>query len=43
MTRIVAVCNGEDKGTRKEIVAEGILSVDYDLVRDSATDVRERV
>jgi len=43
MSRIVAVCKSKEKGTRKKVVAEGILNEDYGLVGDSRTDVCERV
>jgi MOSC domain-containing protein YiiM len=38
MARIVAVCGSKQKGTRKKIVAEGILKEDYGLVGDAHAD-----
>ncbi len=38
MARIVAVCRSKDKGTKKEVVAEGILREDYGLDGDAHAD-----
>ena len=38
MARIIAVCKSEDKGTKKEVVAEGILREDYGLDGDAHAD-----
>ncbi len=38
MTSVVAVCSSKQKGTKKEIVAEGILKEDYGLVGDAHAD-----
>ena len=38
MARIIAVCNSEEKGTRKEDVKEGLLKEDYGLVGDAHAD-----
>ena len=38
MAKIVAVCKSEQKGTKKEAVAEGILEEDYGLVGDAHAD-----
>ena len=38
MARIIAVCKSDEKGTRKEIIAEGLLSEDYGLVGDAHAD-----
>ncbi len=38
MAKIAAVCRSRQKGTRKEIVAEGILRVDHGLVGDAHAD-----
>jgi len=34
MPRISAACEGKKKGTKKEVVAEGILREDYGFVAD---------
>jgi MOSC domain-containing protein YiiM len=38
MARIIAVCSSEKKGTKKEIIAEGVLREDYGLVGDAHAD-----
>jgi MOSC domain-containing protein YiiM len=38
MAKIIAVCRSEKKGTRKEIIAEGILREDYGLDGDAHAD-----
>jgi len=38
MARIIAVCRSDQKGTRKQVVAEGFLSEDYGLVGDAHAD-----
>jgi len=38
MAKIIAVCKSEEKGTRKESIAEGILEEDYGLVGDAHAD-----
>lgn len=38
MAKIVAVCKSEQKGTKKEAVAEGILEEDYGLIGDAHAD-----
>jgi len=38
MAKIIAVCKSEEKGTRKEVVAEGILREEYGLVGDAHAD-----
>ena len=38
MSRIMAVCKSEEKGTKKASVAEGILREDYGLVGDAHAD-----
>ena len=38
MARIVAVCKSEEKGTRKEAVAEGLLKEGYGLIGDAHAD-----
>jgi len=38
MAKIIAVCKSEKKGTRKKVVAEGILKEDYGLVGDAHAD-----
>ena len=38
MARIIAVCRSEKKGTKKEIIAEGMLRKDYGLVGDAHAD-----
>jgi len=38
MAKISAVCRSKRKGTKKEIVAEGILKEDYGLVGDAHAD-----
>lgn len=40
MTKIIAVCKSRQKGTKKEIVAEGILREDYGLVGDAHADCK---
>jgi len=36
--KVVAVCRSDKKGTRKEVVAEGILKEDFGLVGDAHAD-----
>jgi MOSC domain-containing protein YiiM len=38
MAKIIAVCKSKQKGTKKEIVPEGILKEDYGLVGDAHAD-----
>ena len=38
MAKIIAVCRSEKKGTKKGIIAEGILREDYGLVGDAHAD-----
>jgi FdhD protein len=38
MAKIITVCKSEEKGTRKEAVAEGILQEDYGLAGDAHAD-----
>lgn len=38
MAEIIAVCKSEEKGTKKEIVAEGILREEYGLLGDAHAD-----
>ena len=38
MAKIIAVCRSEKKGTRKEIIAEGMLREDYGLDGDAHAD-----
>ena len=38
MAKIIAVCSSEKKGTKKEIIAEGVLREDYGLVGDAHAD-----
>ena len=38
MAKIIAVCKSDQKGTRKEVIAEGFLSEDYGLVGDAHAD-----
>ena len=38
MPSIIAVCSSKEKGTKKEIVAEGILKEDYGLIDDAHAD-----
>ena len=38
MAKIIAVCRSEKKGTKKEIIAEGVLREDYGLVGDAHAD-----
>ena len=38
VARIVAVCTSEKKGTRKEVIAEGVLKEGYGLVGDAHAD-----
>jgi MOSC domain-containing protein YiiM len=38
MARIIAVCKSERKGTKKEVVAEGVLEEDFGLVGDAHAD-----
>ena len=38
MAKIIAVCKSKEKGTKKEIVTEGILGEDYGLIGDAHAD-----
>ena len=38
MSKLIAVCKSREKGTRKKVVAEGILKEDYGLVGDAHAD-----
>jgi MOSC domain-containing protein YiiM len=38
MAKIIAVCKSNQKGTKKDVVAEGILKEDYGLVGDAHAD-----
>jgi len=36
MGKVIAVCTSEEKGTIKEVIAEGIFQEDYGLLGDAA-------
>jgi MOSC domain-containing protein YiiM len=38
MAKIITVCKSEEKGTRKEVIVEGIFKEDYGLVGDAHAD-----
>ena len=38
MAQVVAVCTSKKKGTRKEVIAEGVLKDNYGLVQDAHAD-----
>ena len=38
MAKVIAVCKSTEKGTRKKVVAEGILKEDYGLIGDAHAD-----
>ena len=38
LAKVIAVCKSEQKGTRKEVVSEGILREDYGLIGDAHAD-----
>jgi MOSC domain-containing protein YiiM len=38
MAKIIAVCRSDNKGTKKAVIAEGLLSEDYGLVGDAHAD-----
>ena len=38
MSKMIAVCKSREKGTRKKVVAEGVLKEDYGLVGDAHAD-----
>jgi len=38
VAKIVAVCKSDQKGTSKEVIAEGFLSEDYGLIDDAHAD-----
>ena len=38
MASVIAVCSSEEKGTRKEAIAEGIIKEDYGLIGDAHAD-----
>jgi len=38
MSKIVAICTSENKGTKKEVVNHGILREDYGLIGDAHAD-----
>ena len=38
LAKVIAVCKSDEKGTRKEIVSEGILREDYGLIGDAHAD-----
>lgn len=38
MAKIIAVCTSREKGTKKEIVAEGVLKEGYGLIGDAHAD-----
>ncbi len=38
MAKITAVCRSKEKGTKKEIIAEGVLGEDYGLIDDAHAD-----
>ena len=38
MAKIIAICSSEEKGTRKETIAEGTLQEDYGLIGDAHAD-----
>lgn len=39
MARIIAVCSSKEKGTKKEVITEGLLKEGYGLVGDAHADV----
>ena len=38
MAEIIAICTSERKGTKKEVVNEGVLKEDYGLIGDAHAD-----
>jgi MOSC domain-containing protein YiiM len=38
MARIIAICKSEKKGTKKEVVSEGLLKKNYGLISDAHAD-----
>lgn len=38
MAKIIAVCKSKEKGTKKEIITEGVLKEDYGLIGDAHAD-----
>ena len=38
MAKVIAVCKSEEKGTKKEVVADGILRENYGLIDDAHAD-----
>jgi len=38
MAKVIAVCKSREKGTRKKVVAEGVLKEDFGLVGDAHAD-----
>ena len=38
MARIIAICKSKEKGTRKEVVNEGLLKENYGLIGDAHAD-----
>jgi len=39
MAKVIAVCSSKEKGTRKEVVPEGVLKEGYGMVGDAHADV----
>ena len=39
MSKVIAVCRSDEKGTRKEIIAEGLFREDFGLTSDAHADV----
>jgi len=38
MARIIAVCRSDEKGTTKDVIAEGVFKEDYGLLNDAHAD-----
>ena len=38
MAKVIAVCRSKEKGTKKKIVADGVLKEDYGLIGDAHAD-----
>ena len=38
MAKVIAICRSDEKGTRKELVPEGIFKEDYGLLNDAHAD-----
>ncbi len=39
MAKVIAVCSSKEKGTRKEVIPEGVLQEGYGMVGDAHADV----